>query len=155
MKRPTAIISILIGFFCLYLEFRSIKPNLFLEEIGEYLLLFVFVVLAIITATKDSMNERHERWLSKYKMSITCFVLLTTILVHKFLQSDLLYGTTDFTAYNDSISHGVTLDFKTNDNLKITVTEHFGETNYYGTYERKGDYIYFDIDTDLVLLKLL
>jgi hypothetical protein len=80
------------------------------------------------------------------------FCLLVILLRHKY-HTDSGFGKTSFTAYNDNINHGILMDFKSNNNLKITQMYKFGETTYYGKYLIKDDTIYFNIPTDFNLAK--
>lgn len=68
-----------------------------------------------------------------------------------YYRSDEGYGKTIFNAYNHRINHGVVLDFKTNNNLKITQIYRMGTTTYWGTYERDQDTFLLSIDLDFKL----
>ncbi len=68
-----------------------------------------------------------------------------------YYRSDDGYGKTSFKAYNNRINHGVVLDFKSNDNLKITQLYKMGTTTYWGTYKRNRDTFYLFIDLDFNL----
>jgi hypothetical protein len=139
-------IVVILGFVCLFEEFKKVKINLLFEGVFRGAFLLLFFTGTIIQLFNDIHSLRQTKTITAFLPSISLIVLWAIISIHSFLWSR---GTTKFTAYTDDIDHGVLLDFRDDNTLQITHFFKFGEKIYLGKYSELKDTLILCIETDI------
>ncbi|WP_153042699.1 hypothetical protein [Rufibacter ruber] len=151
MKRTSFKITLFLGICCSLIQFRSIKPNLWLEEVLFTIPFLILCILAVAYLINDTRRYDDGDGVVSYLPSCTAILFISVIFIHIYHRSSKGFGKTSFIATNEQFSHGLEIDFKANQNLKITQYHKFGETEYFGGYSISGDTVFLDINTDFQL----
>lgn len=146
MKRPSIYTAIIFGLIGIFLEFRSIKSDF--EDLIEYGFLGLYLIFVLIFLYRDTRKHQISSSKIAYAPSLISLSCLLLVFSNIYYRSEDGFGQTAFKAYNDNFNHGIWLDFKANNNLKIEQVYKFDKANYYGSYEKKGDTILTFIKKD-------
>jgi hypothetical protein len=158
MKLAQIVIALLIGLLALPMEFQSsIKGGLMgSPHVFKYFLIIVLVALAIAYLFMGIKAYRSSQEKSEFLPLITVLILLGVIYGHILYRDKMDNSKSAFTAYTTEKIEGresTEIDFKTNGYLKVHVANKFTDDYYWGKYEKRGDTLLLDVETDFKLKK--
>ncbi len=94
----------------IYIQFRTTKPDLFLEEIYAHLPFLLLVSFSIWVVYRDTNRYYTTRERISFLPTTLGFIAILIVISNMNYRSDEGYGKTIFKAYNHNIDHGVILD---------------------------------------------